>query len=152
MNYKYKGAEALVRLHEENLLSFIEVWKTAKKTNIKLPITDDSDYQSLDHLLLHVVRSSGGYIIWICEKLNLPEPKIDVPPKLEEIEIAINNYILHLLEEWKLPLVKVEEQRFFDLTYKSNWGTEYCFEAMLEHAVMHPIRHEYQLKKILENC
>ncbi|MCP5064160.1 MAG: hypothetical protein GY936_17100 [Ignavibacteriae bacterium] len=152
MNYKYKGAEVLIRLHEEHLLSFIGIWKTAKEVNIKLPITDDSDYQSLDHLLLHVVRSSQGYIMWICEKLNLPELKIDILPKLEEIEITIDNYILHLLEEWKVPLANVDEKRFFDLTYKSNWETEYCIEAMLEHAVMHPIRHEYQLKKILENC
>jgi len=152
MNYKYKGAEALVRLHEENMLSFIEVWKTAKKANIKLPITNDSDYQSLNHLLLHVVRSSRGYIIWICEKLNLPEPKIKIPPKLEEIEKAIDNYFLHLIEEWKQPLENVEKKSFFDLTFKSNWGTNYCIEAMLEHAVMHPIRHEYQLNKILEKC
>lgn len=152
MNYKYKGAEALIHLHKEHFLSFLEVWKTVKKVNIKLPITGDSDYQSLEHLILHVVRSSRGYIIWICEKLNLPEPKIDVLPKFEQIEKTIDNYILHLLEEWKIPLVNVEEKRFFDLTYKSNWGTDYCIEAMLEHAVMHPIRHEYQLKKILENC
>ena len=151
-NYKYKGAEALIRLHEKHLLSFVEVWKTAKKANIKLPITDDSDYQSLEHLLLHVVGSSKDYIIWICEKLNLPEPKIDVLPKFQEIEKVIDSYILQLLEEWKIPLVNVEEKRFFDSTYKSNWGTEYCIEAMLEHALMHPIRHEYQLKNLLENC
>ncbi len=151
MNYKYKGAEALIRLHEEHLLSFIEAWKATKKANIKFPITNDSDYQSLEHLLLQVVRSSRGYILWICEKLNLPELIIDVSPKLEEIENVIDNYILHLLEEWKVPLANVDEKRFFDLTYKSNWETEYCIEAMLEHAVMHPIRHEYQLKKILEN-
>ena len=150
-NYKYKGAEALIRLHEEHLLSFIEVWRNAKKANIKLPITDDSDYQSLEHLLLHVVGSSKGYIIWICEKLNLPEPKIDVLPKLEEIETVIDHYVTHLLTEWKSSLVNVEEKRFFDFIYKSNWGTEYCIEAMLEHAVMHPIRHKYQLKNILEN-
>lgn len=152
MNYKYKGAEALIHLHEEHLLSFIKIWETAKKTNLKLPITDDSDYQSLEHLILHVVRSSRGYIMWICEKLNLSEPKIDVLPKFEQIEKTIDNYASHLLEEWKIPLVNVEEKRFFDLTYKSNWGTDYCIEAMLEHAVMHPIRHEYQLKKILKNC
>ncbi len=67
MNYKYKGAEALVLLHEEKILSFVEVWKTAKQAHLILPATDDSDYKSLNHLLRHVVRSSRGYMVWICK-------------------------------------------------------------------------------------
>jgi hypothetical protein len=33
--------------------------------------------------------------------------------------------------------------------YPSRWGTEYCIDAMLEHAVMHPIRHEFQLRNLM---
>jgi hypothetical protein len=47
-----------------------------------------------------------------------------------------------------LQLISIEESKFFDAVYKSNWGTDYCIEAMLEHAVMHPIRHEFQLKEL----
>jgi len=149
MNYKYKGAEALVSLHEERILLFVEVWKTAKQANLELPLTNDSDYKTLNHLLRHVVRSSRGYMVWICEKLNLPEPQINILPNLEEIETTIEGFATHLLYRWKLPLSEVEEKRFFTQTYISNWGTDYCIEAMLEHAVMHPVRHEFQLQNLL---
>jgi len=33
--------------------------------------------------------------------------------------------------------------------YPSRWGTPYSIDAMLEHAVMHPIRHAYQLEKLM---
>ena len=34
----------------------------------------------------------------------------------------------------------------FNETYASAWGVDYCIDAMLEHAVMHPLRHTAQLK------
>ena len=48
-------------------------------------------------------------------------------------------YYLHLLVEL-----------FMDKTYTSRWKVEYCIDAMLEHAVMHPIRHEFQLSNLLK--
>ena len=54
-----------------------------------------------------------------------------------------------LLEKWRTPLCNVEPKLFEDKNYKSNWGVEYCIDAMLEHAVMHPIRHEFQLKNLI---
>ena len=39
--YRYKGALALVQLHEIHLQSFYQTWKEAKRLNIKLPVTDD---------------------------------------------------------------------------------------------------------------
>lgn len=33
--------------------------------------------------------------------------------------------------------------------YPSRWKTLYCVDAMLEHAVMHPIRHAFQLEELM---
>ncbi len=85
------------------------------------------------------------------QKLNLHEPKISIQPSVNEIEIAIDEYVAHLLERWEIPLVKVDEKDLVYSTYSSNLGTDYCIEAMLEHAVMHPIRHEFQLRQLLKN-
>lgn len=149
--YKYNGARALVRLHEEHLRSFYIVWKQAKKKGVKLPETQDEDYKSMETLLRHVLNSAGGYMRWICDKLGLQNPGINQVPSAEIIEEEAENYIDHLLVSWSLPLTEIEEAEFFDKVYRSNWGTEYCIEAMLEHAVMHPMRHEFQLRNLLEN-
>ena len=147
--YKYAGAKALVKLHEIHLNSFYETWKEAKRLDIKLPVSDDPYYVSLNRLLYHVLRSARGYMIWMCEKLGLEDPQIKETPAAEMLEEKATEQITHLFEKWKLPLSNVEPELFEDKVYKSNWGVEYCIDAMLEHAVMHPIRHEFQLKNLM---
>jgi uncharacterized damage-inducible protein DinB len=147
--YKYNGARAMVILHEKHLRSCINTWHEAKKLNIKLPETDDEDYKSLETLLKHILRAARGYMTWICSKLNLPDPKIDLAPEPDLIESKTDEYLAHLLEKWKLPLAEIPEEKFHAPTYASNWGVEYCIDAMLEHAVMHTIRHEFQLRNLI---
>jgi uncharacterized damage-inducible protein DinB len=131
--------------------SFLETWQKAKKAGVILPQTTDPSYKSMETLLWHSLKASRGYIIWICQKLELPDPGIDPLPELEHMELAAEAFLAHLLERWELPLRDVPEDRFFDRTYASNWETEYCIEAMLEHAVMHPIRHEFQLVNMMKS-
>ena len=150
-SYKYTGAYLLILLHEKHLKWFWDTWKRAKAINLALPLTEDKDYESLETLLRHVLRSARGYMVWMCEKLELSNPEIDEPPSLGNIEQQAPSYIDHLIEKWKTPLADVEENRFSDKVYNSNWGVPYCIDAMLEHAVMHPIRHGYQLKNLIES-
>ena len=140
----------MVILHAKHMRSWLEIWHQAKEKNITLPKTDDSDYQSLNHLLHHVFRAARSYMVWMCDKLGLPDPKIDNVPELEEIEKKADLYLDHLLERWTLPLADVESERYGE-TYISNWKVEMCIDSMLEHAVMHPIRHEFQLQELMDS-
>lgn len=148
--YKYNGAKALVALHEIHIKSFYEAWKQAKQLNIKLPDSDDPYYKSLDTLLYHLLRSARGYMIWMCDKLGLDDPQINETPPAEMIEEKAVEQLAHLFERWRIPLTNVEPELFEDKVYKSNWSVEYCIDAMLEHAVMHPIRHEFQLNNLIQ--
>ncbi|MFZ1290674.1 MAG: hypothetical protein WAR79_11330 [Melioribacteraceae bacterium] len=147
--FKYNGAGSLVLLHEKHLINFVQTWREAKNLNIGLPKTEDPDYQSLETLLFHVLRSARGYMTWICEKLNLPDPEINSPPEIDAIEKNADEYLVHLFEKWRLPLIEIEEEKFHSPTFTSRWGVNYCIDAMLEHAVMHPIRHEFQLRNLI---
>ncbi len=148
--YKYNGAKALVELHEIHIKGFYRTWKKAKEIGIKLPVTDDPYYKSLDTLLYHLLRSARGYMVWMCKQLDLPDPQIDEAPSPEIVEENAEKFIEHLTEKWNIPLRNVEPERFEDKTYKSNWGVDYCIDAMLEHAVMHPIRHKFQLENLIK--
>jgi len=64
------------------------------------------------------------------------------------VEEEVDRYMDHLLERWRLPLEDVEEPRFF-VTYPTN-QEDMSGEAMLEHAVLHPIRHRFQLEELME--
>ena len=56
----------------------------------------------------------------------------------------------HVLERWRTPLQEVGDDRLETTEYPSRWQTRYCIDAMLEHAVMHPIRHAFQLEEFNE--
>jgi hypothetical protein len=150
--YKYNGAQSLVLLHDNYMKSFLLTWQKAKEFNIRLPVTGDENYQSLETLLFHVLRSSGRYMIWICDKLNLDNPHIEPAPHINEIQNKAGDYLNYLLEKWRLPLVDVPEDSFRGISYQSNWGDLFCIEAMMEHAVLHPIRHEFQLKNLIKEA
>ncbi len=147
--YKYNGARSMVLLHELHLKSLVNTWREAKMLKIKLPETDDSDYQSLDTLLRHILRAARGYMTWICDQLNLADPEIRPAPEPEEIEGHADEYLMHIFDKWRLPLADVPEEKFHAPTFLSRWKVAYCIDAMLEHAVMHPIRHEFQLKNLI---
>lgn len=147
--FKYRGARVLAALHEEHLRRFVETWKTAKASGVGLPRVDDPDYVSFEALLRHVFRWARTYLRWICEQLGLPDPGIKTVPEADVIESEAPSYLEHLLDAWRSPLRDVEKRRFFKPEYVSPWGVKHSVEAMLEHAVMHPMRHRYQLEELI---
>jgi uncharacterized damage-inducible protein DinB len=148
-NYRYRGARALVLLHEQGMRAFLPVWQRARAAHVRLPATTDPNYASLESLLHHSLKAARGYMTWLCEKLGLPDPGIDPAPEPPQVEREAARYIEHLLERWRLPLADVEEGRFSAI-HKSRWGEDMSLEALLEHAVTHPLRHRFQLEELLE--
>ncbi|MCX7834999.1 MAG: DinB family protein [bacterium] len=148
--YKYRGARALVILHERELYSLYEIWKKAKFLNIAPPITDDPDYESIDTLLLHIFRSARGYLQWIAEKLSWNEPTLPPIPKENELDEMALEFLKHLNETYQDILSELTEDDS-EKVFKSKWGIEYSIEAMLEHAVVHPMRHRFQIEEWIES-
>jgi hypothetical protein len=149
-NYTSRGARALVLLHEKHLRQCLAVWKEAKAADLKLPKTDNEHYQSLETLVQHFLRSAGNYLVWICEKLELPDPNINPVPEVDKIGVEADAYLEHVLERWRLPLVNVPGEKLDTPTYIYYWDVGLTINAMLEHALTHPIRHEFQLRELLQ--
>ena len=145
--YRYGGARALVRLHERHLWEFWATWCEARNAGVQLPETQDPNYASLEALLHHVLQSARGYLQWICTQLELPDPGIDRAPLAERAPDEAAAYLGHLLERWRDPLHDVPREAFRKPVQQALTATN--VEAMLEHAVMHPIRHTFQLRNLL---
>jgi hypothetical protein len=144
----YPGARALVELHEIHLRSFLAEWRVAKADQVDLPETSDRAYHSLETLLLHVLSCALRYITWSADALGLPAPDQPEFPGEEGIEAKADGLMESILLEWRLPLEDLPLEAFVTGEHKAWWGTRYCVDAMLEHAVIHPLRHEWQLKKL----
>lgn len=150
LRYRSRGARALVLLHEEQLRRFLTTWTRARTVSVHLPATDDRAYASLDTLGRHVLGAARGYMVWMCEVLGLPDPEIRPTPDPAIIAGEAENYMEHVLAQWRTPLQEVPDERLEAPEYPSRWKTAYCIDAMLEHAVMHPIRHVFQLEELMK--
>ena len=149
-SYTFGGVRALVQLHEQHLREFLEVWRQAKAAGVTLPETEDDNYASLATLLKHVLGAAGWYMETMCECLDLPDPSIDPVPAIDEVETRAGEYLEHVLTRWRLPLVDITEEQAYTPIRTTPSGAKLNLDAMLEHAVMHPIRHEFQLRALLE--
>jgi hypothetical protein len=74
--YRSRAVRAMVLLHEEHLRRFVHTWRLALATSLNLPRTDDPAYASLEALGQHALSAAGGYLVWMCEVLTLPDPGI----------------------------------------------------------------------------
>jgi hypothetical protein len=141
----------MVLLHEQHLRRFVETWRLALATSVSLPPTDDPAYASLGALGSHVLGAAGGYMVWMCQVLMLPDPGIRSAPNAAAIVLDADDYLEHVLERWRSPLQEVLDKQLETPEYPSQWQTRYCIDAMLEHAVMHPIRHAFQLEELIKD-
>jgi hypothetical protein len=149
LTYRSRAVRAMVLLHDEHLRRFLVVWKRAKAGSLVLPPTSDPAYASLGTLLRHVLGAARGYMVWMCEVLTLPDPEISAPPEMSALSVDADTYADHVLERWRTPLQDLDDERLETPEYPSRWKTRYCIDAMLEHAVMHPIRHAFQLEELM---
>ena len=150
LTYRSRAVRALVLLHEEHLRRFIHTWRRALAASVSLAPSDDPAYASLGALGQHVLGAAGGYMVWMCEVLKLPDPGIRPAPDAAAIVRDAEEYMEHVLERWRAPLCDVSSELLETPEYPSRWQTRYCIDAMLEHAVMHPIRHAFQLDELIK--
>ncbi len=152
LSYRSRAVRALVLLHEDHLRRFVNTWRRALETSVTLPTTPDPSYFSLGALGRHVLGAAGGYLVWICEKLELPDPAIRSAPDANSILHDADNYLEHVLDRWRTgPLREISDEQLETPEYPSRWQTRYSIDSMLEHAVMHPIRHSFQLDELMKD-
>jgi hypothetical protein len=78
-------------------------------------------------------------------------PLIQDAPEATAIVRDADDYMEHVLERWRAgQLREVADEQLESPEYPSEWQTRYCIDAMLEHAVMHPIRHAFQLDELIK--
>ena len=147
--FRSRAVRSMVQLHERELRRFVEVWERFDASGVALPATDDPSYRSNRHLAAHAVRAARNYLTWIGEVLGHPYAGVD--PETDELKIAarLRAFMDSVLESWRGHLETLEDSELEGAVYKSRWGEDYTVEQMLEHAVVHPMRHRIQLERLM---
>ena len=148
-SYRFRGARALLLVHERALRDLVETWRRAKTQGVRLPQTTNPNYQSLETLLRHMLRTPQLNMTWICEKLGLPDPAIPEPPPSERVAAEADAYLTLLFAKLREPLVEVEAARMTSPAFESRWKQPYTIASMLQHLVAHVLTHRFQLEELL---
>jgi hypothetical protein len=147
--YRYRGARAMVLLHEMNLREFVGTWKLAKFVGVTLPPAEDHDHSSLDGLVGHVFCRARNCLLWTCDQLEVPRPEIDEPPLPPISESVAQDYLDDLCRQWQQPLQDITEERFRTARVSNPWRGVTSIQMLLEHAVVHCQRHRLDLSETL---
>ena len=147
--FKSNAVRSCVELHERELGRFYEVWQAFCASGTPLPATDDPSYASPEHLGGHVFRAARNYLTWIGECVNRPVTDVDTDTDPVSIARKGRAFVDEVLAAWRRHLALLEDREMTPATRKSRWGEDYNIEQMLEHAVVHPIRHRIQLERLM---
>ncbi len=111
--------------------------------------TKDPDCQSIQTVLSHVVKSGYGYAIYIAnaEGENLVFPTNKKLPNVAAYNNALDEmFAFNEAVFARYPDLELEE---YDTSKKMlmRWGQRYDVDQLMEHAVMHVLRHRRQIEK-----
>ncbi len=150
-----KGAiGALLDVYENALTSLGHVVATIPDsllTEVIDPHTTSPNCRSFQQILSHVVHCGHGYATYIH---NLKGPQCVMPGKifhettaayltdLRDIITATENILAAFADD---ELEQLDDA----LKIKVSWGQLYDIEQLMEHAIVHVLRHQRQVEKLL---
>jgi len=116
------------------------------------PHTSDESCRSVQTIMTHVVRAGYGYADYIREKLGIPSasPADQLIPRSEALARfdAMLDYTVTTLEgHWEMT-----EDQMMTIAIDSRWGVRYDLEQLLEHAIVHILRHRRQIERLREQA
>ena len=148
--FRSRGVRSLVELHEQELRDFVATWRRFAASGKPMPeALGDSDYESRERLVAHVQASARSYLLWIWEVLERPIPDLPLIRDPDVIVPRLDEFMAETLDGWRRHLASLENEQIGPKQYLSRWGEPHTVEQMLEHAVVHPMRHRIQLERQL---
>lgn len=148
--FRSRAVRSLVELHQRELLGFVATWRRFVDAGIPMPEGGgDAAYESRERLVAHVQGAARGYLLWIREMLGQPIEDLPMVRDASVIVPRLEAFMAETLEGWRTHLAPLEDDQLSPTQYLSRWGEPHTIEQMLEHAVVHPMRHRIQLERLL---
>ena len=113
------------------------------------PHTGDDDCRSVQTIMSHVVGAGYGYADYLRQVFSIPSAR---PPRsllspsesLEQLG-AMLSYTAQTLEgRWEM-----SAEEMAGAVIDSGWGVRYDAEQLLEHAIVHVLRHRRQIERFI---
>ena len=153
-NYRKGGIGAIMDEYEragselKNLIARISESDFVKIVDTE---TKDEDCRSVQTIISHVTNSGFGYANYIRDYFsipkNSPERKLLSQNEFLSRFDKMLAYTSETLEgKWEFPDEEIQKVKMI-----VRWGPQYDLEQLLEHAVVHILRHRRQIEKFAAN-
>jgi uncharacterized damage-inducible protein DinB len=151
--YRGGGVGAMMDEYERaasELVRIIDGIRDADFVLVRDTVTTDPNCRSIQTILKHVVGSGYSYADYIRQTFSVPSerPSLALPSRKESIE-QLNlmlGYTAATLEgRWNY-----SDEQTGAVRINSRWGVQYDMEQMLEHAIVHLLRHRRQIERFLD--
>ncbi|HEY7162708.1 MAG TPA: DinB family protein [Acidobacteriota bacterium] len=134
------------------LKMFIEKIPPAEFVRIIDKETSDEDCRSAQTIISHVVRAGYGYADYIRHLFSISSARpanqlLKQSESIKELESMIEYTVDTLDGKWEMP-----DDVIVRTTIQSLWGVTYDVEQLLEHAIVHILRHRRQIEKLMQQA
>ncbi len=155
MKYRDNGAiGALLDEYEKSIRELKAVIKQVTTNDLTYIVdheTKDEDCKSIQTILTHIVESGYTYVIeirkWLGEEINYK--KKELLHSVPEYNIALDKMFAFNEDLFKdYPKIQLEEYTS-NKKIKVRWGQRYDVDQLLEHAIMHILRHRRQIERFM---
>lgn len=111
--------------------------------------TEDEDCRSVQTIMSHVVGAGYGYADYLREQLSIESTRpqrrlLSRQESLEQLEAALRYTAETLDGRWEMSAEEIT-----GIVIKTRWGPIYDAEGMLEHAIVHILRHRRQIERFI---
>ncbi len=138
--YERASAELKILLNKISAEDFVKIVD---------PNTKDEDCRSIQSIMNHVVRAGYGYSNYIRKGFGIdstmPTFQIkDVPGTILSFDQMLEYTVQTLEGKWEMT-----DEEINKIKIETRWGATYDMEMLLEHAIVHILRHRRQIERFL---
>ncbi|MEO6357241.1 MAG: DinB family protein [Ferruginibacter sp.] len=154
-NKKQAAVKAILDEYKKSIIAMQQVISTIEPSTLATIVdadTTDPNCLSIQTILAHVVNSGYGYAVYIRKHKNFPgkRPEKVLRSTAEEYNsdfdkmLQFTNDTFHEIGDEELEEMDNEKKLL------TGWGQHYDIEQMMEHAIVHVLRHRRQVEKFVE--
>ncbi len=151
--YRPGAAGALLDEYEKVINDLLSVIKDISNDELITIIDDqttDPNCKSIQSILSHVVRSAVVYAIYICNMrgAEMEKPALNFQVSVKEYENDLKAAFAFTVKTFENINDRELEEPDNNKKFITSWGQSYDIEQIIEHAIVHILRHRRQIEKI----
>lgn len=151
--YRSGAVGALLDIYEQAISDLTGVIETIADQDITViidPQTPDENCRTIQSILSHVVHSGYGYAASIhnLKGYNFRRPDKTIRLTIREYSEDLSGVFAYTEKVFQDIGDNQLEEHDDSLKIKTRWGQSYDIEQMMEHAIVHILRHRRQIEKI----